>query len=175
MNFNIQSAIQILERTPVVLETMLRNLDNEWIARNEGGETWSPFDIVGHYIHGEKTDWLPRMKIILSSDTDKHFIPFDRFAQFGDSKGKSINELLHEFKALRQQNLEQLGQAELTEEQLNQRGIHPKFGPVTLKQLLAAWVVHDLTHIYQISRVMAKQYEKEVGPWKEFLGVLNDR
>ena len=175
MNFNIQSAIQILERTPFVVETMLRDLDSEWITRNEGGETWSPFDVVGHYIHGEKTDWLPRMKIILSKDTDKHFIPFDRFAQFEDSKGKSINALIDEFKALRQQNLEQLRQVELTEEQLSQTGIHPKFGPVTLRQLLAAWVVHDLTHIHQISRVMAKQYEKEVGPWKEFLGVLNDR
>ena len=175
MNFNIQSTIQILERTPFVVETMLRNLDSEWIGRNEGGETWSPFDVVGHYIHGEKTDWLPRVKIILGDGIDKHFIPFDRFAQFEDSKGKSINELLDEFKALRQQNLEQLEEAGLTEEQLDQTGIHPKFGPVTLKQLLAAWVVHDLTHIYQISRVMAKQYEKEVGPWKEFLGVLNDR
>jgi DinB superfamily len=175
MNFDTRSAIQILERTPVIVETMLSNLDNEWIFRNEGGDTWSPFDIIGHYIHGEKTDWVPRMKVILSDDTDKHFVPFDRFAQFQDSRGKSLPELLDEFKRLRHQNLEQLRQSELTEDQLNRTGIHPKFGTVTLKQLLAAWVVHDLTHIYQISRVMAKQYQMEVGPWKEFLGVLNDR
>lgn len=175
MNFTTQSAIQILERTPVVVETMLRNLDSEWIFANEGGDTWSAFDIIGHYIHGEKTDWLPRMKVILSDNPEKHFAPFDRFAQFRDSQGKSMDELLDEFKRLRQQNVAELRQAELTEEQLNRTGIHPKFGKVTLKQLLATWVVHDLTHIYQISRVMAKQYEIEVGPWKEFLGVLNDR
>ena len=167
--------MQILERTPVVVETMLRNLDSEWIFGNEGADTWTPFDIIGHYIHGEKTDWLTRMKIILRDDADKHFLPFDRFAQFQNSQGKSLDELLDEFKRLRQQNVEELRQVELTEEQLNRTGVHPKFGEVTLKQLLAAWVVHDLTHIYQISRVMAKQYEMEVGPWKEFLGVLNDR
>ena len=175
MEFNIRSAIQILERTPFVVEAMLRNIDNQWVVYNEGGETWSPFDIIGHYIHGEKTDWIPRMKIILSNDRDKHFIPFDRFAQFSDSKGKSLDELLDEFKRLRSENLEQIKQVEFTQDLLNRTGIHPKFGTVTLKQLLASWVVHDLTHIYQISRVMAKQYEKEVGPWKEFLGVLNDR
>ena len=175
MEFNIRSAIQILERTPFVVEAMLRNIDNQWVVYNEGGETWSPFDIIGHYIHGEKTDWIPRMKIILSNDRDKHFIPFDRFAQFSDSKGKSLDGLLDEFKRLRSENLEQIKQVEFTQDLLNRTGIHPKFGTVTLKQLLASWVVHDLTHIYQISRVMAKQYEKEVGPWKEFLGILNDR
>ena len=175
MEFNIRSAIQILERTPFVVEAMLRNIDSQWILYNEGGETWSPFDIIGHYIHGEKTDWVPRMNIILSNDPDKHFTPFDRFAQFSDSKGKSIDVLLDEFKKLRSENLEQIRQVEFTEDLLNRTGSHPKFGTVTLKQLLASWVVHDLTHIYQISRVMAKQYEKEVGPWKEFLGVLNDR
>jgi len=154
---------------------MLLNLDNEWTTRNEGGETWSAFDIIGHYIHGEKTDWLPRMNIILSDDPNKDFVPFDRFAQFHDSQGKSLDALLDEFKTLRQQNLDQLRNVKPTNEQLNQTGVHPKFGTVTLKELLAAWVVHDLTHIYQISRVMAKQYETEVGPWKEFLGVLNDR
>src|SRR5688572_6468075 len=170
MKFNIRSVIQILERTPSVVEAMLRNVDNGWVLQNEGGETWSPFDIIGHYIHGEKTDWIPRMKIILSDDVDKHFIPFDRFAQFSDSKTKTIDELLDEFKRLRSENLAQLKEVEFTEELLNLTGVHPKFGTVTLKQLLASWVVHDLTHIYQISRVMAKQYENEVGPWKEFLG-----
>jgi hypothetical protein len=175
MEFNIQSALQILERTPAVITTMLLNLDEQWVMSNEGGESWSAFDIVGHYIHGEKTDWIPRMNIILNKDPDKHFIPFDRFAQFADSRGKSLNQLLDEFAILRSQNIKQLISAEFTHEVLTRTGIHPKFGEVTLKQLLAAWVVHDLTHIYQISRVMAKQYEIEVGPWKEYLGVLNDR
>ena len=175
MEFNIQSAVKVLERTPDVIETMLKNLPDEWIMVNEGGESWSAYDIVGHYIHGEKTDWIPRMEIILSDDQEKHFVPFDRFAQFTDSKGKSLDQLLDKFKKLRLQNLEQLKSVKFTNDLLNRTGIHPKFGSVTLRQLLAAWVVHDLTHIYQVSRVMAKQYEIEVGPWKEFLGVLNDR
>lgn len=175
MEFNIQSAVQVLERTPLVVEGLLKNLPDEWVMSNEGGDSWSAFDIIGHYIHGEKTDWIPRMQIILSKEQDKHFVPFDRLAQFNDSKGKSLDQLLTEFKKLRLQNLETLKSVEFNNEVLNQTGIHPKFGSVTLRQLLAAWVVHDLTHIYQISRVMAKQYEIEVGPWKEFLGVLNDR
>lgn len=175
MQFSITSALQILERTPVVLETMLSNLQDEWTLSNEGENTWSAFDIIGHFIHGEKTDWIPRMHIILNDNAEKRFTPFDRFAQFTDSSGKSLEELLHEFKTLRVQNIAQLNSIEFTDELLNKTGIHPTFGSVTLKQLLAAWVVHDLTHIYQISRVMAKQYEAEVGPWKQFLGVLNDR
>jgi len=175
MDFNIQSALQVLKRTPFVVETMLLNLENEWIMNNEGGDSWSAYEIVGHYIHAEKTDWIPRMQIILSNNSDKHFVPFDRFAHFTVTQGKSLNQLLNEFKTLRFRNLEIVQSMEFTDELLNRTGIHPKFGSVTLKQLLATWVVHDLTHIYQISRVMAKQYEKEVGPWKEFLGVLNDR
>lgn len=175
MQFSITSALQILERTPAVLETMLNNLQDEWTLGNEGENTWSAFDIIGHFIHGEKTDWIPRMHIILNDNAEKRFTPFDRFAQFTDSSGKSLEELLHEFKTLRVQNIAQLNSIEFTDELLNKTGIHPTFGSVTLKQLLAAWVVHDLTHIYQISRVMAKQYEAEVGPWKQFLGVLNDR
>lgn len=175
MDFNIKSAIQVLERTPLVIETMLKNLDDNWTMKNEGGESWSAFDIVGHYIHGEKTDWIPRMKIILSDHPNKHFVPFDRFAQFENSKGKTINQLLEEFKELRIRNLTELKSIEFSDVILNRTGIHPSFGEVTLRQLLAAWVVHDLTHIYQVSRVMAKQYDLEVGPWKEFLGVINDR
>lgn len=175
MQFSITSALQILERTPAVLETMLNNLQDGWTLGNEGENTWSAFDIIGHFIHGEKTDWIPRMHIILNDNAEKRFTPFDRFAQFTDSSGKSLEELLHEFKTLRVQNIAQLNSIEFTDELLNKTGIHPTFGSVTLKQLLAAWVVHDLTHIYQISRVMAKQYEAEVGPWKQFLGVLNDR
>jgi hypothetical protein len=175
MQFNINSALQILERTPGVVETMLENLPDEWIMNNEGGDSWSAYDVVGHYIHGEKTDWIPRMQIILSDNKEKQFAPFDRFAQFSDNKGKSLGELIAEFKKSRNENLQYLKSIRFSDELLNRTGIHPKFGSVTLKQLLSTWVVHDLTHIYQISRVMAKQYESEVGPWKEFLGVLNDR
>ena len=172
MNFNLEQAIQILERTPFVLETLLTGLDDDWVMHNEGGETWSAFDIVGHYIHGEKTDWIPRMQIILG-DGDKHFTPFDRFAQFKDSKGKTLEQLLGEFQVLRKESLDILNGISFTDQMFERTGIHPKFGNVTLRQLLSTWVVHDLTHIHQLSRVMAKQYEKEVGPWHEFLGVLN--
>ena len=150
----------------------MRGLDQEWTQNNEGGDSWSAFDIVGHYIHGEKTDWIPRMDIILGDDTEKHFAPFDRFAQFEASKGKTLNTLLDEFKLLRAENILKLKSKSLTDELLMQTGIHPTFGSVTLKQLLSCWVVHDLNHIHQLSRVMAKQYQNEVGPWKEFLGVL---
>ena len=174
MKFNLQQAIQILERTPQVVTSMLRGLDNAWTKSNEGKDTWSPYDIIGHYIHGEKTDWIPRMEIILGHG-DKHFIPFDRFAQFRDSKGKSLDDLLDEFSSLRSTNISKLTAAALSDSDLQKTGIHPEFGPVTLEQLLAAWVAHDLTHIYQISRVMARQYDAAVGPWKEFMRILNDR
>jgi hypothetical protein len=172
MQFSLQEAIPILERTPGVVALLLRNLPESWTHQNEGGDTWSAFDVIGHYIHGEKTDWIPRMKIILDG-ADKHFIPFDRFAQFRDSKGKSLDELLEEFAMLRKKNVEELKRISPDEEALEKTGIHPQFGNVNLRQLLAAWVVHDLTHIYQISRVMAKQYIGEVGPWKAYMGILN--
>lgn len=172
MKFNVEQAIQILERTPLVVETLLKGLDDDWTMQNEGGDTWSAFDIVGHYIHGEKTDWIPRMQIILG-DGDKNFKPFDRFAQFKDSKGKTLEQLLGEFHILRKESLNILNGISFTDEMFERTGIHPKFGTVTLKQLLSTWVVHDLTHIHQLSRVLAKQYESEVGPWYEFLGVLN--
>jgi hypothetical protein len=171
MQFDIQMAIPILERTPQVIEALLYGLPDEWILRNEGPDTWSPYDVVGHLIHGEKTDWIQRMNIILG-EGDKHFHPFDRTAMFAESQGKSLNQLLDEFKVLRKDNLQQLQAIPFTDELLNRTGIHPKFGTVTLRQLLATWVVHDLTHINQISRVMGKQYEEAVGPWVEFLGVL---
>ncbi len=172
MKFNFEQAIQILERTPFVVETLLKGLDNDWVMQNEGGETWSAFDIAGHYIHGEKTDWVARMQIILG-DGDKHFKPFDRFAQFEESKGKTLDQLLGEFDVLRKENLAILKGISFTDEMFDRTGIHPRFGEVTLRQLLSTWVVHDLTHIHQLSRVLAKQYETEVGPWHEFLGVLN--
>ena len=139
---------------------------------NEGAETWSPYDIVGHFIHGEKTDWIPRLEIILSDTQDKRFVPFDRFAQFRESKGKSARELITEFGLLRKKNVETLKSRNLTEADFSKKGIHPAFGEVTLSQLLSAWVVHDLDHIAQIARVMAKQYTVAVGKWVEFLPVL---
>jgi hypothetical protein len=173
MQFNLQHAIQIIERIPNVVDTLLRGLDDELIYKNEGGDTWSAYDIVGHFIEGEDTDWIPRMNIILSSSENKTFEPFDRFAQFEKSKGKSLNELLDEFKTKRKKSLEALTSANLQSQDLQSKGIHPAFGDVTLEQLLAAWAVHDLAHINQISRVLAKQYTDAVGPWKEYMNILN--
>ena len=172
MKFNLEQAIEIIERTPIVLETLLKGLSAEWIENNEGGDTWSPYDVIGHLIHGEKTDWSQRMEIILSKDSNKTFASFNRFAQFEESKGKTITQLLDEFKVARQKNLAFLKSKNLTENDLNKTGIHPVFGEVTLEQLLATWVAHDLNHVAQISRVMAKQYQKEVGPWIEYLRIL---
>lgn len=172
IEFSIPKSIAILERTPAVLRSLLLGLPEDWTMQNEGGETWSPYDIIGHYIHGEKTDWIPRMKIILGESGDKTFQPFDRFAQFNESRGKTLTQLLAEFAALRAQNLDILRSAAITEEMLEKTGIHPAFGTVTLRQLLATWVAHDLNHIGQIARVMAVQYKEQTGPWVEFLGIL---
>jgi uncharacterized damage-inducible protein DinB len=172
MPFSITQSLDILERTPSVLITMLQNISGEWTSKNEGDDTWTVYDIVGHLIQGEKTDWIPRMKIILSDSEDKKFVPFNRFAQFEESKGKTLGQLLDEFKALRQMNITQLRSRELTESDLNKTGIHPDFGEVNLSQLLATWTVHDLNHIAQITRVMAKQYLVDVGPWVAYLRIL---
>jgi uncharacterized damage-inducible protein DinB len=172
MKFDLQKSLEILERTPNVLITMLQGISTDWTSVNEGGESWSVYDIIGHLIHGEKADWVPRTDIILSENRDKKFTPFDRFAQFEESKGKSLDQLLKEFKTLRERNVEQLRAKKLTDKNLVETGIHPAFGEVTLKQLLSTWVVHDLNHIAQISRVMAKQYKEEVGPWTAYLKIL---
>jgi hypothetical protein len=172
MKFEVSKAIEILQQTPLAIEALLHGLSDEWISANEGKETWSPYDVVGHLIHGEKTDWIPRMKIILSKNGDKKFEPFDRFAQFKQSHGKSLQQLIDEFKRLREENIIALKAANLNEEDLSKTGIHPHFGSVTLRQHLSSWVVHDLAHISQIARVMAKQYHNEVGPWKEYLLIL---
>ena len=172
MNFSLDKSIEILEHTPMVLNLMLDGISADWITNNEGAETWSAYDIIGHLIHGEKTDWMPRAELILSGNTNKNFIPFNRFAQFEESKGKSLKELLNEFKLLREQNITKLRSIKITKKDLQKKGVHPAFGEVTLSQLLAAWVVHDLNHIAQISRVMAKQYKEAVGPWIEYLKVL---
>ncbi|HET6225794.1 MAG TPA: DinB family protein [Bacteroidia bacterium] len=172
MHFDLSKSIEILKRTPIVIEPLLEGLHDDWVKNNEGPETWSPFDIVGHLIHGEKTDWLIRTDIILSNSADKTFEPFDRFAQFEASKGKTLKELLTTFKHLREKNISDLLQHHISTTDLHKKGIHPAFGEVSLAQLLASWVVHDLGHIGQITRVMAKQYTDAVGPWKEYLPVL---
>lgn len=172
MEFNLNKSIEILERTPQVIETMLTGISDEWIQANEGADTWNPYDIVGHYIHGEKTDWIPRLELILSDAPNKKFEPFDRFAQSRDSQGKSFQQLLNEFKTMRQTSLLKLKSKNLTDKDFARKGIHPVFGEVTVAQLLATWVAHDLNHIAQIARVMAKQYKAEVGPWIQYLRIL---
>lgn len=172
MKFDLNKSIKILERTPLVIENMVKGISDEWIMNNEGTDTWSVYDIAGHLVHGEKTDWIPRMEIILFGREDKKFEPFDRFAQFNESKGKSLQMLLEEFKILRENNISKLRKEKIGKTELLKEGIHPAFGTVTLAQLLSTWVVHDLGHIAQIARVMAKQYKAEVGPWIEYLPVL---
>lgn len=171
MRFEINKAIEILERTPEVLVSLLDGLSDEWLTNNEGENTWSPNEIMGHLIHGEKTDWIPRAKIILSDVDDKTFEPFDRFAQMNETP-RTIQELLSEFKERRAKNLIVLKALQLELSELNKEGIHPALGAVNLKELLSAWVVHDLGHLSQISRVMAKQYKDEVGAWSAYLGIL---
>ncbi len=172
MKFELSEALPVLESTPKVLTTWLEGLPEEWVSRNEGGDSWSPYDIVGHLIHGELTDWIPRMQLILSDTADKTFRPFDRFAQFRESRGKPLGELLQTFRDLRVQNLEVLRAARLGGAELEREGRHPELGPASLRQLLSAWVVHDLNHLHQVARCMAWQYKGEVGPWRAYLGVL---
>lgn len=173
MKFTFERTYSILERTPAVLSTLLTGLDEEWIVNNEGPDTFSPFDVVGHLIHGEKTDWPDRIRMILEYGVTRPFVPYDRFAMFRDSEGKTIQELLTEFDSLRSQNMNWLRELNLNEADLTKRGVHPTFGEVTLRQLMSTWAVHDLTHIAQINRVMAKQYKEEIGPWTEFFRILS--
>ncbi|MEM7087324.1 MAG: DinB family protein [Bacteroidota bacterium] len=173
MKFELNQAISVLERTPTVLKQLLDDLSQEWTHKNEGKDTWSPYDVVGHLVHGEKTDWMPRLEIVLSDSEQKTFEPYDRFAQFKMSKGKSLGDLLDEFETLRKQNLQKLKSKFLTSKDLIREGIHPELGPVTMNHMLSAWVVHDLGHIAQVSRVMAKQYKEEIGPWTQYLTIVN--
>jgi len=169
---NLENTIALLERTPGVLNALLRDLPDAWTQRNEGEKTWSAYDVVGHLIHGELTDWMPRAKMILQHGESRPFEPFDRFAQERNSKGKSLAQLLDEFARLRAESLTELRALNLQEQDLEQRGKHPALGPVTLSQLLATWAAHDLTHLHQLSRIMAHQYREAVGPWNAFLGVM---
>ncbi|MGK2862307.1 MAG: DinB family protein [Chitinophagaceae bacterium] len=173
MEFNLAKSIEILERSPKVFNSLLQNLPEHWTKSNEGPDTFSPYDVIGHLIHGEKTDWRPRTMLILKNDIPEPFIPYDRFAQFENSKGKSLQVLLDEFEKLRAENMTWLKSLKITDNDLEKKGIHPSLGPVTLKQLLSTWVVHDLTHIAQVTRVMAKQYKEETGPWAEYFRILN--
>lgn len=173
MQHNLQDTISLLSRTPAALDALLRGLPEAWTLRNEGQQTWSAFDIVGHLIHGERTDWIPRAKMILQFGESKAFEPFDRSAQERESQGKSLAQLLDDFARLRSENLTELRALNLRPEDLARRGRHPELGVVTLAQLLATWAAHDFTHLHQISRVMAHQYREAVGPWSAYLGVLH--
>jgi DinB superfamily len=172
MEFELGHAINILNRTPTVLRDLLQDLPPAWIENNEGENTWSPFDVVGHLIYGEQVNWIPRAKMILEFGMQKPFTPFDRFAQFEASKGKTMPELIEQFELLRAQNILILKEMRLNAQDLEKLGHHPEFGGITLAQLLATWVAHDLDHIVQISRVMAKNYRDAVGPWQAYLSVL---
>jgi hypothetical protein len=172
MTFELSDGIAVLERTPATLRALLSGLPANWTDATEGPGTWSPFVVVGHMIHGERTDWIPRAQIILAQGASRRFTPYDRLAQFDDSEGKSLEGLLDEFAALRAANLATLREWRLDDARLSLQGEHPAFGPVSLRQLLATWVAHDLGHIVQISRVMAKQYREAVGPWREYLSVM---
>jgi hypothetical protein len=174
MEFSLENSIEILERTPGVLGSHLNGLSDDWLKNNEGESTWSPYEIVGHLISGEKTDWLARIRIILSNSEKRGFEPFARFAHLNEDPNKPISDLIVEFRELRKQNLQTVKSLNITKHDLKRTGIHPAFGEVTLQQLISTWVAHDLGHIAQISRVMAKQYKEEVGPWIEYLRILRN-
>jgi uncharacterized damage-inducible protein DinB len=175
MNFSLDDALPVLRATPGTLRAWLADLPESWTHRNEGPETWSPFDIVGHLIHGVRTDWIPRLDHLLAYGDTRPFVPFDRFAQFRDSQGKSLQQLLDTFAELRRENIRRLESLRLGARELQRPGLHPELGPVTLGQLLATWVVHDLNHLAQIARVMGRQYTEAVGPWVEYLPLLQPR
>lgn len=174
MNFNLEKSIEILERTPDTLSSLLNGLSEFWTTPNEGPDTWSSFDVMGHYVHAEKTNWIQRIEIILNGNGQGSFQAFDRIAQFENCKGKSVVQLLEEFKLLRSKNIAILKEMQITETELNKMGIHPEFGHVSLKQLISTWLVHDLDHFYQITRVIAKQYTEDVGPWVQYLRILRN-
>jgi hypothetical protein len=171
--FVIDEAIAILARTPSTLDALLRGLPESWTLAHEGGETWSPFDVMGHLIHGEHVDWIPRAKIILTHGDTRAFDRFDRSAHFTASAGRALPDLLDEFARLREANLRELGSLNLTNSDLDRPGRHPELGAVTLRQLLATWAAHDLDHLMQISRVLARQYSDEVGPWRAYLRIIS--
>lgn len=171
--FALEEAVALLSRTPAVLDALLRGLPEAWTHAHEGGETWSPFDVLGHLVHGEQADWLPRVTIILTEGEHRTFDPFDRQAQFAASAGRTLPDLLAAFAAARADSLRGLAALQITSADLDRAGTHPAFGRVTLRQLLATWVAHDLDHVAQVSRVLARQYTEEVGPWQAYLRVIS--
>jgi hypothetical protein len=171
--FNLTESLAVLARTPASLDALLRGLPDLWVRGNEGADTWNAFDILGHMIVGERTDWMPRARILLEHGEARPFDSFDRFAQSRESKVQSLEQLLDDFARLRSENLAALRALNLQPADLERRGQHPRLGVVTLSQLLATWAVHDLTHVHQLSRVMAHQYRDAVGPWIAYLGVLH--
>jgi hypothetical protein len=173
MDFNITQGIAVLERTPSTLRGMLHDLDTAWLDATEGHDTWSPYVIVGHLVHGERANWIARARFILSQSTSRRLPPYDRFAHFHESQDKSLPGLLDEFGRLRAENVATLAAWQLTDAELALDGEHPEFGTVTLRQLLATWVVHDLGHIAQTARVMAKQYRDAIGPWRAYLPIVD--
>ncbi len=172
MEHTLQHTISLLTRTPAALNALLRDLPEKWTFRNEGENTWSAFDVVGHLIHCERTDWMPRVRMVLEFGETQTFAPFDRWGHEREVQGKSLGQLLDEFAGLRSENLCELRALNLRQEDLQRRGRHPSLGVVTLSALAATWAAHDLTHLHQISRVMAHQYRDTVGPWSAYLGVL---
>lgn len=172
MEYFLSDTIALLIRTPAALNALLGDLPERWTLRNEGERTWSVFDVLGHLVHGERTDWIPRAKVILEFGETRAFDPFDRLAQLRESQGKSFHQLLAEFARLRSENVDSLRGFNLRPEHFELRGRHPALGVVTLSQLLATWAAHDLTHLHQISRIMAHQYREAVGPWSAYLGVM---
>ncbi|WP_106532148.1 DinB family protein [Planomicrobium soli] len=175
MNFNLQEAIEILERTPEALDALLSGLSAGWLNSNEGDGTWNPSQVIGHLIEGEKNDWIPRLEMILQEGESKPFPPFDRYAHLREDPKRPVEEKLREFKELRLESIVKLKNLVTSESQLELTGLHPDFGQVKLRELLSTWVVHDFTHISQIARVMAERYREDVGPWEAYLGVLKKR
>jgi len=172
MNFSLQRSIQVLERTPSVLRASLSHLDYFWTENNYGDKTFSPFDVVGHLVHAERTNWMIRARMIAEGNKMTPFPAFDRYAMHETSKGKDLADLLDEFASERAKNISDLRAMNLDETQLEMQGTHPDFGRVTLRELLATWVVHDLNHLHQIAKSMAWQYREDVGPWRAFLSIL---
>ena len=172
MKFDLERSIEVLSATPATVRALLESLSDDWTASRGDRESWEPYDIVGHYIHPEETDWIQRAKVILAQADGRTLPTFDRYGQFVRADGKPLSELLDEFDQIRAKNIETLRSWELVEEELDLKGVHPEFGEVTLRQLIATWVVHDLTHIRQIATVMARRYKEAVGPWKEYLSIL---
>jgi hypothetical protein len=172
MKHRLEWSVGLLERTPGALDALLRGLPMDWLSGNEGGNSWNARDVVAHLIHGERTDWIPRARMVLEHGENETFVPFDRLGYVHESEAKSLAELLDEFARLRVENLRELREMNLKEEDLRRRGRHPALGVVTLSELLATWAVHDLTHVHQISRILAYPYREAVGPWSAYLGVL---